>query len=36
MMIKKKVIGIYIGCFKTYTRYSLFADKKMVSGGDSL
>ena len=36
MMSKKKVLGIYIGNFETYTIYSRVADEKKVLGGDCL
>ena len=29
---QKKVLGVYIGNFETYTRYSEVADEKMSSG----
>ena len=36
MKSKKKVLGIYIGNFETYTRYFEVADKKKVLRGDCL
>ena len=39
MNSKKKVLGVYISKFETYTRYSGVADKeqkKTVLGGDCL
>ena len=33
---KKKVLGVYISNFETYTRYSEVADKKKVLGDDCL
>ena len=33
---KKKVLDIYIGNFKTYTRYSRVVDEKKVLGGDCI
>ena len=34
MKSKKKILGLYISNYKTYTRYSEVADEKKVFGGD--
>ena len=36
MKSKKKVLGVYIGNFETYTRFSEIAAEKKVLGGDCL